>query len=232
MNARSIGLSIGVFSCVLALSLAPSAYATAELQLSNGTASVDILDGDPGDTCGVADCVTYNGPVGAWTVNVTTGQSKDLSAPVLLDLQSLDTHSSSDGSTLTILFSDNGFTPAFPNFTFDVGGKLSTLGTITFSLFGGGSNTKFDTAPSNQIGSTLTFHTTGTFTGSTQGLSGGSADPYSLTERITLTFGNAQGKATQLAADVTAVPEPISILLMGTVLLLVVGAIRRKAQPQ
>src|SRR2546426_14659 len=62
-----------VLATFLAATYAPSAFATAELKLTSGLSSVDILDGGVGDICLAADCVTFSGPVGSWTINVTTG---------------------------------------------------------------------------------------------------------------------------------------------------------------
>ena len=146
-------------AAVLALALfVPAANATIQLRLNDGNGNtLDILDESADDDCGgIINCVAYIGPLGSWTLNVTTGTSKDaLSAPLLIDLLSVNTHAAGVNSTLTIALSDNGFTPASNGFNFGIGGTLGPGGTLTAAAYGGSTNTKFDT--SSQFGSTLTF---------------------------------------------------------------------------
>src|SRR5215472_1729141 len=97
-------------------SYVPLAHATAELTLSDGMGhSVDIVDGGLGDACGTADCVTFVGSVGNWTLNVTTGVDGSAAAPAIIHLNSVDTAVANAG-TLTITFSDTGFTATSPGF--------------------------------------------------------------------------------------------------------------------
>src|SRR5438094_6910717 len=65
--------NVVVLAIFLAATYAPSAFATAELKLTTGASTVTIVDGAATDTCGTSDCVTFNGALGSWKVNVTTG---------------------------------------------------------------------------------------------------------------------------------------------------------------
>jgi|SwirhisoilCB3_FD_contig_31_16750359_length_740_multi_9_in_0_out_0_1 hypothetical protein len=207
---------------LLALGTASRANAAATLMLSvSGGPSITIVDGGAGDTCAAINCVTFNGPLGDWDINVSTGTSKTAATPNLLDLNSVDHHTAGINDTLTIRFSDTGFIGTQAGFTLGVGGTQSAGGTVTFSAFDGVG--LFDLA--KQIGSTLTSNAT-VYSFTTSG-GGPSANPYSLTEIATITFGANAGQAS-FDAQITAVPEPAGVALLGGLLLFTVGAIRRK----
>jgi len=226
MKKRVNVLATGALLGVLALVCTP-AYATIEIKITDGTTSVDVLDGSALDSCPAANCVTFNGAIGDWNVNVDTGTSMGASAPNIMDLNFNGHHTASATSTtLTITLSDNGFIPASPGFTDLVNGNQTAGGTTTATLFGGNSNTKFDTT--QKIGSVLTF-TTATISAADGGSAATSVSPYSLTQVLTLTYGTAAGQTTGDWA-VQGVPEPASVTLLGGVLLAIVSGIRRKAR--
>jgi hypothetical protein len=235
----ALGLAAG-----LAMLTAPNAHAIVELKLSDGLGhSVDILDGGLGDSfnnngAGVQDgVVQFNGSLGLWKINTSTAFSGGVP---ILDLVSANRTCGSGGGaaacpsgfsgagTLTILASDSGFTPASNGFTFDVGGTTTTPGTLIFKAFGGTSNNKFDMT-GNQIGSTLTF-TTASYHQTIATTSPVSVSPYSLTLFASIDYGRGKGAAS-FDSSLTAnpVPEPAVVTMLGGVLLLTVGAIRRKA---
>jgi hypothetical protein len=221
---RKNGLAIFALLALLGMFGATRAYATAELKLDDGNGNtLDILDGSANDSCATANCVTYNGALGSWNINVTTGTSKDAATPALIDLNSVNHHSAGTSSTLTITFSDDGFTPGWPGFVFEVGGTVTAGGTVTFAAYDGVN--KFDTT--KQIGSTLSFNTS-PYAGTTAG-GGPSSNPYSLTEVATITFGSAAGTAS-FDAGINAVPEPASVALLGGVVLFAMNSFRRKAR--
>jgi hypothetical protein len=173
------------------------------------------------------DVATFNGSLGDWNINVTTGTSTPGQAPQM-DLNSIDHHNlSATASTLTIEWSDNAFTPATSGFQLNVGGTVGAHGTVTAALYGGTSDTEFDL--SHQIGTTLSFTNPPiSFSGTeTAYLSGLSVSPYALTEVATISFGRAAGQAS-FDYSVDTVPEPAAVLLLGTVMLLTVSVVRRK----
>jgi hypothetical protein len=211
---------------MVAAFLSTPAHATIEIKITDGTNSVDILDGGAGDSCAAVNCVTFNGTIGQWDINVDTGTSKGAASPNLMDLAYLAHHTgvASGGTTLTITLSDDGFAPLSPGFTEQIGGTQSAGGTLTAKLFGGNSNSKFDM--SQQDGPTFTT-TVSPYAFSASGANPGAVSPYSLTQVLTLSYGNATGLTTG-DWSVTFVPEPASVAMFGGVLLATFGAIRRR----
>lgn len=219
-------------AAVLALTaLAPSAHATLELKLSDGTTSFDILDEGANDSCsGQVGCITFlsalSGPIGKFTINVTTGTgTSPASSSALdeLDLNSVDIKTSSGApTTLTIELSDNNYTPGQGGWNFGIGGTLCSGCTLVAEAFGGKSNTKFDY--SNPLGSFV--FTTSAYSGSTSTLVGTPADPFALTIRTILTVPGLG--TTSYDAKLDPAPEPSSVALLGGILLVTAGALRRK----
>jgi len=216
----------------LSLVLTQQAHATIELKLTNGLATVDVKDGDALDSCPAANCVTYNGAVGNWTINVSTGTSN---APggflPILDLNTLNTAGAGAGA-LNIETSQKGYTPASSGFVLGIGGTITRGGTVSTSLYGATTNTIFDyshlligpltyTRPLNF--SNPTFNVTGSSNGPV------SANPYALTMLTTIDFGSNPG-STSFDASVDPVPEPAVVTMLGGILLCTVGAIRRRAR--
>lgn len=212
-----------VLTAFLAATYAPAAFATAELKLSSGASSVDILDGSAGDANPLAGVVTFIGAVGNWTVNVSTGVNG--STP-LLDLNSVDsTAGLPQVNPIQISFSDDGLSLT-PSLVFAAGGTVNSHATptVTFQAFTGTS--KFDT--SNQIGSTLTFHTAG-YSGSTSGPIGASDTSATIVATIDLGSSTAFGSGSfDSSLEKIETPEPASISMLGGVLLILGGALRRR----
>jgi len=230
MKTQSTAIAVLAVLGLFVLLAAPPAHATAELTLNDGLGhTVDVLDGGALDSCAAANCVTFNGSVGSWNINVTTGDDLDAAAPNLMDLDTVNHHAtSSTASVLTIKFSDDAFTMPFPQFEGDIGGTITRGGTVTAALFGGNTDTKFSGL---QIGPTLTFSYPptafgGTFVGANTGYP---TSPYSLTEVVTITFGKGVGNAS-FDYSITPIPEPASLALLGGGLLLAGIVVRRKAR--
>lgn len=224
MKLRISGVVIVAVFAMLVFAVVP-AHATAELKLDDGNGNTaDITDGLAGDLCGVANCVTYSGTLGGWNINVTTGSDKSSSAPNLMHLNSINhtTGIAAGSNTLTIMFSDDGFSPATTGFELTFGPVISGANaTATYAAYED-DTTKF--ALTNQIGSTLTFHTSGT--GQMNGLVN-APNNYALTQVVTLSFNGGVGNVS-FDATIDPVPEPASIVFLGTVLLGVTSLIRKK----
>src|ERR1039458_6248111 len=120
---------------IVALTLAPQAFATAELKISDGLGNtVDILDNGGAGVCvgAVTGCtdansavnvVTYVGSIGAWRLSFSQGSSHGALAGPALDLNSVN--STTAAGTLTISFSDDGFPVVSTGYGFTVGGTFT-----------------------------------------------------------------------------------------------------------
>jgi hypothetical protein len=204
-----------------ALVCSPSANATVSITLTNGLNTVTVVDGSAGDLCGVLNCVTFSGSLGNYLINVSTGIAQNGINPYL-DLNSVNLTTQSNAGLLTIATSANGYTAPAPNFNFQVGGTSSLGGSVSFSAYGGNSNTLYDT--SHLIGS-LAFGTVSPFSGATSG-PGATVNPYSLTIIGQLNGVNPGSASFNAALD--AVPEPATMALLGVSLLLAGNGLRRK----
>jgi hypothetical protein len=213
------GLMLAVAGA-LALVSAPQANATVSIKLTNGATTVIVADGSAQDSCAIANCVTFNGSIGNYLINVSTGIANNTVNP-FLDLNSVNLAIAGNAGVLTIATSYNGYTTSAPNFLFQVGGTSSLGGPTSFSAYGGNTNTLFDT--SHLIGS-MNFASS-PYSNTVVG-GGSSVNPYSLTIVASLTGVTAGAASFDAAID--AVPEPVSVSMLGGVLLLSATAIRRK----
>ena len=210
-----------VLAVLVAAMAVPSAFATAELTLTSGTSTVDVLDGSALDSNSTTGAVTYIGSVGSWTLNITSGIE---GTTPFFDLVSFDT-TAGQVDPIYMFFSDNGLTLP-PGFDLNVGGTVSSTGTsaptVVFAAWTGGP-AKFDQA--NIIGSVLTFHAT-PFSGSTSGAT--LAGESSVTIGAYIDLGEGSSGSASFDAALDSVPEPASVSMLGGVLLILGGALRRR----
>jgi VPDSG-CTERM motif len=203
---------------VFGLAAPPLAHAVPTLRLSDGVSTVTIADGGVGDSNPVAGAVTFIGPIGSFSTNVSTGLSK----PVLgsatlpfLDLSSVNFSSGPAGGTLTIGFSDNFFGPTPGGVTANIGG--TTARTVSYSTFADASNLLFGTfIPLTSQGPFGAPAFSGT-TFATLGL----LSPFSLTQEVVI-IHTAAGAAS-FNAELKAVPKAVpdggsTVALLGGVL--------------
>jgi hypothetical protein len=186
----------------------------------SGAAPQTVIDND-GD-----GILTFNGGIGAFFINFTTGLSKPaLGTATSPDLDLLSVDVSGGTGILTIQQTDTDFNSNSSWLAaMRIGGV--TTGSVTYTTYFDTTNTPFGPSGSN-IGGALGF-TPGAFSGTSSGLVLG-ANPYSLTQVIEIVHTGVGG-VTSFNAALTPVPEPNSTLLLGISLLsvLVGYSVQRK----
>lgn len=211
----------------------PSASASLVMTLDDlGTAGVDVIvvddvDGGVGtptpfglsntaDVTAGDGLIFYNGPVGVFTVNLTTGLSKPIIGDpyeALLDLNSVTV--SGAAGTLDIWLTDTDFAvagqPRSTRLVSAIGG--TTAGTVSFKDSLDVGNSEFGTGGPFSID--LGTFGPGAFSGTaSMGVELG-ADPFSLTKKLTVVH-TAPGQSTSFNAESSVpVPEPATMLLLG-----------------
>jgi hypothetical protein len=207
------------FLAVLALAVgsvtlwsSSAAYAVAILEI-NGT---QITDNGAGDSNPLLGAVTFNGSIDNFIVNVTTGVSQPLiGSPhqAFIDLNSVNVILSG-ASLLTISFTDTNFSLPFESnvSTNLVGGTLAAPSgsEVAFQSYLDNSNSPFGT----EILLSSFIFGPGAFSGSSStGVT--TNNPFSLTQVATLNF-TGPGIVSFDAASHAAVPEPTSLVLLGS----------------
>jgi len=182
------------------------------LRLSaDGGAPVTITDQLAGDMNPAVGAVTFLGPVGDFSFNVSTGFTKPILGSALspsMDLNSVDISSAASGThNLVVEFSDTGFGPVNSAFHLGIGG--TTTGSVLYQAFLDPANVSF--AQTTALGSIgpLSVPAFSGSTNSSQIVLGG---PYSLTQRATLSI---TGPGITSFNATLAVPEPGLLLLLG-----------------
>lgn len=174
---------------------------------NNGTYEVTVTDGGMGDSNPAAGVITYLDPLGAFTVNVTTGVSKPaFTGAPKIDLNSVVVTTATAG-VLAIELTDTDFTGVNLPLQFSVGG--TTGGTVAFTGAGGVSNNEFDF--SNGVSPTLA--TVGSAFAGAVTFGPTTANPFSLSIRAVITHTGPA--STSFDAELAAVPAPAGLLLVG-----------------
>jgi hypothetical protein len=249
---KSLAVRAAGFALLALCAAVPNAHATLQLKLSDGTTTVVITDNNlspctpnaavcvGGDVNPNTDSIGWFGSLGSgtskWNLGVTSAFSIHPGNPTILDLHVVISNAPTlAGKTLTIWATDSGFAPPASSFSFSPSGSSSNMLTETAAAWTGVNN--FDTT--TPLGS-LSFGACGAQTppastctfGNTVVTNVNSAVPtYSATIQAAIsthdTHGGTMSLDYQLAA--ASVPEPAVVTLLGGVLLLTAGAIRRKA---
>jgi len=201
----------------VALGLTGAAQAVPTLKLIQGATTVIVSDNGLGvgpnadsggtDSSAVLGAVAFNGSVGAYVVNVSTGITKPLqgsSASPFMDLNSVDV----GVGTLTLMFSETGFT--------QLGSALALIGgtsngTISYSTYWSASNALFAT---DNLLTTQSFGS-GAFSGTRTG-GPTSGQPYSLTQVVTITHNSLT--TSSFDAQLTVPDSGSTIALLGAAL--------------
>jgi len=173
---------------------APQAQANSMLELISGGNTVTVA--------GVAGLASYNGSVGAWNINVTTGTAAPVLGPNSIDVNSVDSTTTGTVQTLTILWSANGITGAH-NYTDTVGGTLSTGLTDVFSSYYDTTGTLDTTATA--LTAAITESSSPFAATSNGGPTPGG--PYALTEEVVISGATAANSITSFNDNLSALPD-------------------------
>jgi len=205
----------------------PTANAVPTLTISDGV-NPTVIVADGSTTAGAVDqnslggAVTWIGSIGVWFLNVDTGITKPQigsATQPMMDLNFVDASSGGPGATLTLTWTDSGFT--VPAGAASIGAAIGgiTMGTVTYQTLVNGS---VITSQSFTPGSVLTFG------GSTQGnLINGLSSGDIVTQIITIQHA---APGTSSGDSSLSVPDGgVTAMLLGVVLLGVDG-LRRKLQ--
>ena len=127
-------LSLAMICGLLIFGAVPAAYAVPVLSLSDGIhPTVTITDEGLGDLASDPGAILFYGSLGNFGINITAGTTKPAIGSAdepILDISSLNIASFGAG-TLTITFSETGFTGQVPAFTGSVGGTTTGTGTTS-----------------------------------------------------------------------------------------------------
>jgi hypothetical protein len=217
------------FLCALLASFVASVAAADSIELVSSGATTTLVAGGT-HTTGPNPLNFFNG----WEIMIAGSSSSPGLSPYGLDLQVLATCASGNCLTnpLDVFFSDTGFSPSVPAGGFqttysatDTGGgatRAITWADSTNTIFGGGFPTPVGT---DHLGIVGPFSGSGGFGTA----SGGPAEvsPYSLTIEDIFTAGASGTSSFSTDADVTATPEPSSLLLISSGLI-GLGFMKRK----
>ena len=196
---------LGVF--VLAGATVASAL-TLTLSVGGGP-SVVVNDQGIGDINPVVGAVTFSGPLGAFSVNVSTGLSKPVLPLIQMDLNSVNVNSDGSG-TLTISLTDSGFPLAAGNYTLisSIGGTVvGPAGTSLSAMQCIGTSCPGAAAAIHQTFVPTAFSGTATAGFTTDGTG------ISITEFVVVTFTGPGNVSFDL---LSTVPEPSVLMLLGT----------------
>lgn len=176
------------------------------LQISDGASTVTIGPATP------SGAIFFTGSIGAWNINNVTGIGESALGPGSMDLNSVNVSTTGTLSTLTIAFTMFDINTVYPGFSLEFGGTL-TRASVTYSGLYSGSNAWFT---GTQFASLGPFSTS-PFSGTASGLISVPGTPYSLTQVFTIR-GLSATQPVSFSGDgeLNALPEPGSMILLGT----------------
>jgi hypothetical protein len=179
---------------------------------------------------GASGVFVFVGCVGNYSVNITTGLGGPAAvAPAILSVNSTDSAFGTSGP-LKIEWSENGITTTTSPYLMSFTGTFTSGGGSTISNTAYEDNGNGFFAQTQTIGTlTPTLGALGTFTATGSGSAPGETGPYSLTEVISVTgVGPTQLNGAQATLDPAPVPEPASVVLLGSVISATVIVLRRR----
>jgi len=192
-----------IFMTILAFAIIASGvnsvYAVPILTLSDGIHTISVADGSALDSSSLPGVVTYNGSLGNWFLNVSTGLVGGTSGAPSLDLNSINANSNKKGGNLTIAFS-NQFAGPF------------TKGTVNSMVGGVAAGTmSFQTLLDNTVINSFGTYGPGAFSGTATNGFASSGGLLTLTASI-----HHNGSGSSSFNSFAQVPEPGTLLLLGS----------------
>jgi len=204
---------LGLVSALGVAMVTQQAQAVSMLRISDGTTTVNVTDGDPfpQDLMGDVGGVLFVGPIGNFNVNVVTGLSKPIlgsSEVPLMDINSVNVSSGTEGGELTIMYTDIDFVPLDGglralHFLSSIGG--TTAGTVSYLTYLDENNTPFGTTKllaslDGMVGSPFAFS-------ADEQLMYRPENNYSLTMIVKITHEGAN-QSTSFNAELRGTPNP------------------------
>lgn len=224
---KNIGLPAASLLGMLIGGYTPQAYAGPTLSFAvDGGPAVSCADNAACDMNPAAGAVVYIGSLGGvFDVNVATGLTRPFLPGSQMDLNSVNIKFAADGPhSLSIMFSETDFTLLNAGGVAGFGGMIEGGSVTASAYFDDSTNALFNLA--SQIGTTGPL--SGPFFSAAFTGPGPQAASYSMTQVLTVSTTGSTRFNFGGDFELTMVPEPASVALLGAALLLVTKSVRKR----